>query len=412
MVVLTAAEQPTTSTSTIDTISPVNEALHIRRRPTINATTSTTEVQKSAGLSSSPSEMAPSCPRTGRRRRRVMLVGTGAAAILFVIAFFGFPTAVSPRAIAAESRRASSTAAFDLNRGTNNNKMANGDSQYQVVERGSLFTLDYRVFIKGPNGFVSPWHDIPLFVDEAKKIYNMVVEIPRWTNAKMEMATKEPLTPIKQDEKKGVPRFVHNIFPHRGYIWNYGALPQTWEDPSHKDVNTNANGDNDPIDVIEIGSAVQPRGAVVPVKILGTLALLDEGETDWKLVAISTADPLADKVNNIADVEANFPGLLKATEEWFRIYKIPAGKPVNEIAFNGEFKDADFAHNIIAETHEFWKALIKEDKPKLNTETHVEGAAHPAKDDAWNKAVEATPALGEPKAAPAENDKWHFIKLP
>ena len=40
------------------------------------------------------------------------------------------------------------------------------------------------------------------------------------------MATKEPMSPIKQDEKKGVPRFVHNIFPHHGYIWNYGALPQ------------------------------------------------------------------------------------------------------------------------------------------------------------------------------------------
>lgn len=82
----------------------------------------------------------------------------------------------------------------------------------------------------------------------------MIVEIPRWSNAKMEMATKEALSPIKQDEKKvsrgpvvnalafarsrvrvpagasgllqGVPRFVHNIFPHHGYIWNYGALPQ------------------------------------------------------------------------------------------------------------------------------------------------------------------------------------------
>lgn len=80
------------------------------------------------------------------------------------------------------------------------------------------------------------------------------------------MATKEPLSPIKQDEKKGVPRFVHNIFPHEGYIWNYGALPQTWEDPNHTDPNTEAVGDNDPIDVIEIGQTVQPRGSVVQVR--------------------------------------------------------------------------------------------------------------------------------------------------
>jgi inorganic pyrophosphatase len=34
------------------------------------------------------------------------------------------------------------------------------------------------------------------------------------------------LNPIKQDIKKGKLRFVKNVFPHKGYIWNYGALPQ------------------------------------------------------------------------------------------------------------------------------------------------------------------------------------------
>lgn len=31
----------------------------------------------------------------------------------------------------------------------------------------------------------------------------MVVEVPRWTNAKMEIDTANPLNPIKQDIKKG-----------------------------------------------------------------------------------------------------------------------------------------------------------------------------------------------------------------
>lgn len=69
-------------------------------------------------------------------------------------------------------------------------------------------------------------HDIPLVVDKENKILNMVVEIPRWTNAKMEISLKETLNPIKQDVKKGKLRFVANCFPHHGYIWNYGALPQ------------------------------------------------------------------------------------------------------------------------------------------------------------------------------------------
>lgn len=36
-------------------------------------------------------------------------------------------------------------------------------------------------------GPISPFHDIPLFANEGNKIFNMVVEVPRWTNAKMEV---------------------------------------------------------------------------------------------------------------------------------------------------------------------------------------------------------------------------------
>jgi hypothetical protein len=48
----------------------------------------------------------------------------------------------------------------------------------------------------------------------------MVVEVPRWTNAKMEISKSEALNPILQDTKKGKLRFVRNCFPHHGYIWN------------------------------------------------------------------------------------------------------------------------------------------------------------------------------------------------
>lgn len=36
---------------------------------------------------------------------------------------------------------------------------------------------------------VSPFHDIPLFANAEKTVFNMVVEIPRWTNAKLEVST-------------------------------------------------------------------------------------------------------------------------------------------------------------------------------------------------------------------------------
>ncbi|GMS97783.1 hypothetical protein PENTCL1PPCAC_19958 [Pristionchus entomophagus] len=287
-----------------------------------------------------------------------------------------------------------------------------GDSamvKYETEERGSLYTLDYRCYIKGPQGYVSPWHDIPLYADEAAKVFNMVVEIPRWSNAKMEMATKEPLSPIKQDEKKGVPRFVHNIFPHHGYIWNYGALPQTWENNEHTDPATGAKGDNDPIDVVEIGSTVHKRGAVVQVKVVGCLALIDDGETDWKLVAIDVTDPVAKDINTMDDVERVFPGLGRATYEWFKTYKIPTGKPANEFAFGGQYKDQAFCYKVIEETHGFWKQLISEAKPELNTLSRVEGAVHVATPDSAAAIVAAAPAAAEDAALPGDLGKWHFI---
>ncbi|XP_072479166.1 inorganic pyrophosphatase 2, mitochondrial isoform X3 [Notamacropus eugenii] len=251
-------------------------------------------------------------------------------------------------------------------------------SQYSTEERGQPCSAQYRLYFKNVDGhYISPFHDIPLKPESKEAVFNMVVEVPRWTNAKMEIATKEPLNPIKQDIKKGKLRYVANIFPHKGYIWNYGALPQTWEDPLHKDSTTNCCGDNDPIDVCEIGSKVRARGEIIQVKILGILGLIDENETDWKLIAISVDDPEASKfhrggsslaaggsnqkelcVEDISDVRKHKPAYLEATLDWFRLYKVPQGKPENKFAFNGEFKDKDFALEVIESTHKYWKALL------------------------------------------------------
>ena len=84
-----------------------------------------------------------------------------------------------------------------------------------------------------------------------------------------------PVAHFASDIKKGKLRYVRNCFPHHGYIWNYGAFPQTWEDPTQKHAETGANGDNDPLDVCEIGEAVGTVGQIKQVKVLGIMALLD-----------------------------------------------------------------------------------------------------------------------------------------
>lgn len=131
------------------------------------------------------------------------------------------------------------------------------------------------------------------------------------------------------------------------------------KDPNVKDQTTGFNGDNDPLDVCEIGSKVQTRGAVVQVKVLGALGLIDEGEADWKIIAIDITDPLAGKLNDINDVETHLPGLLDATRDWFRIYKVPTGKPANIFADNGRFFDKSFALKQIHHDYELWHDLLK-----------------------------------------------------
>lgn len=42
-------------------------------------------------------------------------------------------------------------------------------------------------------------------------------------------------------------------------------------------------GDDDPIDVVEIGSKSLAMGTVKEVKPLGVIAMIDDGELDWKV---------------------------------------------------------------------------------------------------------------------------------
>ncbi|XP_067408806.1 inorganic pyrophosphatase [Emydura macquarii macquarii] len=287
-------------------------------------------------------------------------------------------------------------------------------ASYSVEERAAPNSLQYRLFFKNGKGqYISPFHDIPMYADAGKNVFNMIVEVPRWTNAKMEIATKDPLNPIKQDVKKGKLRYVANIFPHKGYIWNYGAIPQTWEYPGHKDENTGCSGDNDPIDVCEIGSKVCSRGEVIKVKALGTLALIDEGETDWKVIAINIEDAEAANYNNIDDVRKMKPGYLEATVDWFRRYKVPDGKPENQFAFNGEFKNKDFAINIIKSTHEHWKALVskKTDGGEINcANTTVSDSPFCISQESAKATVEAVPPDGVANPIPPEVDKWFYTQ--
>ena len=247
---------------------------------------------------------------------------------------------------------------------------------------GSPQTETFRLYFhhrSDPSKPLSPWHDIPLLSTNTsakstaksstansssnERLYHYVNEIPRGSTAKMEVSTTNPHNPIAQDIKKGKLRhFTYGDIP-----FNYGCLPQTWEDPTTTHPITQCRGDNDPVDVVELSTTPLTVGSVHTVRVLGVLALIDEGETDWKLLAVNTADPLYSQLHSVADVERALPGVVDTVKSWFKYYKTTDGKAENVLGFDERVLGVEEAEEVIRETHEAWKELVdgKKEAAKL-----------------------------------------------
>ena len=169
--------------------------------------------------------------------------------------------------------------------------------------------------------------------------------------AKLEVQKKLPNNPIMQDTKKGKLRY----YTYGPTFFNYGMLPRTWEDPSKKGFNGTV-GDNDPLDVMEVGSKPFKVGEMRVVKVLGDLELIDQGELDHKIIVIDASDPLASRLNSASDLTTVMPGVLENLIEWLKMYKTTDGKAVNALASDTPISAAG-ASKVISECHESWKAL-------------------------------------------------------
>lgn len=213
---------------------------------------------------------------------------------------------------------------------------------------------DWRMWLELDGKPISPWHDVPLYPDEKdESIVNFVVEIPRWTDGKIEIKRDEPLNPIFHDEKDGAPRFKESVWPYKAYPFLYGSIPQTWESPNVNHTFTGYPGDKDPMDLFDIGQDPGYVGQVKQVKVLGGLSVVDDDETDWKMMGIDINDPLAPLVNSVADVEKYRPGTTQAFYDWF------AGFETEKTPITGDkYQDQALCLDQIKESHDFWKDLV------------------------------------------------------
>lgn len=242
-----------------------------------------------------------------------------------------------------------------------------------------LFFFDGASDTSDVNNAISPWHDISLLHSASPRfhptsasapqsnsipvnnphndlIFNFVCEIPRGTLDKFEIHTKSANNPIQQDVKNGqLRKFKYGKIP-----FNYGALPQTWENPKHIDSMMKLGGDNDPVDVVELSPGPLQHGAVYPVKVVGALALIDEGEVDWKILAIDANHPVAPKLKDVNNLDAFLPGFEAKLKDWFKNYKTAEGKGQNHFGYNDHLLNKTKAIEIIKECHESWAHLCQQ----------------------------------------------------
>lgn len=220
---------------------------------------------------------------------------------------------------------------------------------FNKLDNIETFTHENKLYYYKNFKRVSPWHDIE-YLNEDGTI-NMICEIPRYTRKKYEIDIHDNYNPIVQDTIDGQPR----EYIYGDMLFNYGAIPQTWEDPKILCDETQKGGDDDPLDIIDIGDFQAEVGMVYKVKVICILALIDDEETDWKIIAINVNDRCCEHINDIRSANYYKPGCLKAIKRWFEHYKTVRGKEKNKFGFNGNYKDTKYALHVVNKCHEMWK---------------------------------------------------------
>jgi inorganic pyrophosphatase len=112
------------------------------------------------------------------------------------------------------------------------------------------------------------------------------------------------------------------------YPANYGSIPSS------------LGGDGDPLDALVYTREPIVPGAMIKVRAIGVLNMIDGGEVDDKIVAVPTSDidPTYDKIQSISDL----PDIERERlESFFRVYKqLPAGRKSVELKGFRDAKDA------------------------------------------------------------------------
>jgi len=131
---------------------------------------------------------------------------------------------------------------------------------------------------------------------------NMIVEIPKGSKNKYEI-----------DKETGLIALDRVMHTSQDMPFDYGFVPQTlWED-------------GDPLDVVLLTTYPLFPGILVKVRPVGMMDMVDDGESDVKIIAVPVKDPRFAEIKDLSDVNKH---TLKEMEHYFTTYKKLQNKEV------------------------------------------------------------------------------------
>ncbi len=152
-----------------------------------------------------------------------------------------------------------------------------------------------------------------------KHLVNAIIDIPKGSNIKYEFD--------RETGKVIVDRILYgaNVYPY-----NYGYIENT------------IDWDGDELDILIISDHSFAPGCQVPTRIIGAMKMIDDGETDTKLIGVIDCDPRWNDVNNLDDLNQH---RLAEIKDFFENYKNLQNKKVDIQGFeNVTWAIKEYAH--------------------------------------------------------------------
>lgn len=131
---------------------------------------------------------------------------------------------------------------------------------------------------------------------------NVFIEIERGSKNKYEL-----------DKESGLIKLDRVMYTAQAYPFDYGFVPNTlWKD-------------GDPLDIVLLTSYPLHSGVLVEARPIAYLDMIDNGESDAKIIAVPAFDPRFDYMQDLEDINQH---TLDEINHFFETYKMLEQKTV------------------------------------------------------------------------------------